>query len=326
MKLDSSSECCLTDLCRQKRFPGHKKEKSRITIAVCLNADGSEKRPLIVIGTAKKPRCFKGINPSNLGIIYKHNESAWMKATIFTEWINEWEEELKRKKKKILLFLDNVSSHSMTMLSHLQNIRIVFLPAKTTARLQPLNAGIIQSFKMQYKKRFLRWIREKIDKNDDYRINLLEAIRLAVDAYDNVTCETIKNCWRKTGIIPQLDCISLHEQESDETDVSLAIESLNLSNPMTAAEYLSLDGEDEIEGHDDIEDIVSSLAVHEVDDEEEVQQEKKVASAEAMKAGETVRRFFEQQESDCTAYIVLHKKLREAIGSISSKILHPSIL
>ncbi len=33
--------------------------KDRITAYVCTNADGSEKLPLAIIGTAKNPRCFR---------------------------------------------------------------------------------------------------------------------------------------------------------------------------------------------------------------------------------------------------------------------------
>lgn len=70
---------------------GRKKDKTRITVSVCVNADGSDKQQLIVIGTAKKPRCFKGINMDNLCVLYRSNASAWMTAHIFTDWILDWE-------------------------------------------------------------------------------------------------------------------------------------------------------------------------------------------------------------------------------------------
>jgi hypothetical protein len=54
-----------------ERLPGSKKEKARISIAVCSNASGSHKLRLWVIGKAKNPRCF-GRNKtkiSSLGMI-----------------------------------------------------------------------------------------------------------------------------------------------------------------------------------------------------------------------------------------------------------------
>jgi hypothetical protein len=37
---------------------GRKGEKSRVTIMPCSNADGSNKLPLLLIGSSKSPRCF----------------------------------------------------------------------------------------------------------------------------------------------------------------------------------------------------------------------------------------------------------------------------
>ena len=46
-----------------------KKEKARITANFCCNVTGSDKLPVWFIGTAKKPRCFKGINIKNLDLV-----------------------------------------------------------------------------------------------------------------------------------------------------------------------------------------------------------------------------------------------------------------
>ena len=42
-----------------RQIGGLKKDKTRITIALCANADGSEKRELFFIAHSQKPRCFK---------------------------------------------------------------------------------------------------------------------------------------------------------------------------------------------------------------------------------------------------------------------------
>ena len=43
----------------QKSKKGYKKNKERLTIVFCTNADGTDKVTLTIIGKRKTPRCFK---------------------------------------------------------------------------------------------------------------------------------------------------------------------------------------------------------------------------------------------------------------------------
>ena len=57
-----------------KKCSGGKLSKERITVLVCANMTGSEKRKLLVIGKTLQPRCFK--NAKNLSITYAENRKA----------------------------------------------------------------------------------------------------------------------------------------------------------------------------------------------------------------------------------------------------------
>lgn len=46
----------------EKNAPGRKIIKARITFMPCANVSGTHKLPLLVIGTAQKPRAFKSVN------------------------------------------------------------------------------------------------------------------------------------------------------------------------------------------------------------------------------------------------------------------------
>jgi len=49
----------------------------------------------------------------------------------------------------------------------LTNIELVYLSPNTTAHLQPMDAGIIQSFKSKYKREFCRHLIQQFDKGID---------------------------------------------------------------------------------------------------------------------------------------------------------------
>ena len=49
----------------------------------------------------------------------------------------------------------------------LTNIELVYLPPNTTAHLQPMDAGIIHSFKSKYKREFCRHLIQQFDKGID---------------------------------------------------------------------------------------------------------------------------------------------------------------
>jgi hypothetical protein len=134
-----------------KRLSGRKKSKECLSVALCTNADGSHKLPPLVIGKYANPRCFKNINISNLPITYRSNAKAWMLTTLFQEWLQDFDYQvgIKHNKQRVLLFLDNCTNHKLNNLV-LENVVVYFLPSNTTSKLQPMDSGIIMSFKKYY--------------------------------------------------------------------------------------------------------------------------------------------------------------------------------
>ena len=65
---------------------GTKKAKERVTINACSNASGSIKLPLLFIGKAKNPRCFRGTDKSTLPVVYRSQKNAWVNTVIFNDW------------------------------------------------------------------------------------------------------------------------------------------------------------------------------------------------------------------------------------------------
>jgi len=63
---------------------------------------------------------------------------------------------MKRMNRHIILLLDNASVHKIIPGNEPINITVKFLPPNSTSILQPADAGIIRSFKAQYRKPFVQ--------------------------------------------------------------------------------------------------------------------------------------------------------------------------
>lgn len=73
-----------------------------------------------------------------------------MTSDIFDNWLRDWDRDLMKKKKKILLLVDDCVVHPKA--SDLKSIMLTFLPPNTTSVRQPMDQGIIRSLKNNYRK------------------------------------------------------------------------------------------------------------------------------------------------------------------------------
>ena len=104
--------------------------KSRITVMLCVNMTGDFECPLI-IGNAKNPRCFKGVDVKSLKMTWVSNKTAWMTKPIMTDFLVKFDKKMRVAKRKVLLFLDNAASHPDDM--KFTNIKLIFLSPNTTS-------------------------------------------------------------------------------------------------------------------------------------------------------------------------------------------------
>ena len=106
------------------------------------------------------------------------------------------------KNRKVLLFLDNTTSHQESIQKNLSNIKSVFLPNNTTSRLQPLRYVISR---MDDNKRASDIINE---------IEILKVIGWVKSAWREVTCDTKKHRFEKCGF--PTDDYAATSQDSNE--------------------------------------------------------------------------------------------------------------
>ncbi|XP_013774244.1 tigger transposable element-derived protein 6-like [Limulus polyphemus] len=131
---------------RGDKCHGSKNSKERITVLLGCSATGEKLTPL-VIGRAANPRCFRGYSTSSLPVTYQANKRAWMTSTIFKDWLQKLNNKMTLEKRKIIMFVDNCAAMTLS------NVKLVFLPPNTTARLQPCVGGINKAVKSTYRKK-----------------------------------------------------------------------------------------------------------------------------------------------------------------------------
>lgn len=194
---------------------GRKTTKLRITILFCANMEGEKEKPLI-IGKSKNPRCFKGAHIDKLPLQWVSNKKAWMTADIMTTWLHEFDAKMKKQNRKVLLFLDNATSHSKIALD---NVKLVFLPPNTTSHCQPLDQGIIQNFKMLYRSYFIKRLLTYVDsgcslQEIEKNITLTNALIWISVAWQTVSPLTIKKCFSKAGFQCNVNMDDFEEEDN----------------------------------------------------------------------------------------------------------------
>ena len=77
---------------------GGKKSRERVTVMLCCNMTGTDKRQPILIGKYAKPRCFKQTK-KDLPVQYDSNASAWMTKKNLQTWLHQFNGHMGRQKK-----------------------------------------------------------------------------------------------------------------------------------------------------------------------------------------------------------------------------------
>ncbi|XP_046409106.1 tigger transposable element-derived protein 6-like [Ischnura elegans] len=179
---------------------GGKHSKERLTIFICGNMAGELLKPL-VIGKSARPRCFKNVEIEKLPVKWRHNKKAWNTASIMEEWLKSYNAEMKRKNRKVILFLDNATCHPKI---HLANVELAWFPVNTTSIIQPMDQGVIRSLKAQYWKCMMRSLLAAADTANSVSEVIKKILVLDAINWINLAMKDIKQCFAKAGILPEL--------------------------------------------------------------------------------------------------------------------------
>ena len=291
---------------------GGKLSKERITVLVCANMTGTEKRKLLVIGKFNKPRCFK--NVKKLPVNYTANKRSWMTGDIFESDLRSWDKQLIRENRCILLLVDNCPAHPH--LSNLKNIKLEFFPPNFTSVLQPMDQGVIHSLKVHYRRQLMIKYLKCIENSTTIAIHLLDAIEMVSKAWQQVTQKTIKNCfkhaWPSLYEFDEEDDLPLNQwlirqAEEDEDNLPLSVWlaknnfKLENLNPIITDAFVGVDNDLATTNMPSNEEIIAQIGdVEQVDsdkDEEEPSEEIPPTLQDAIKGIKNVKRFLESRSN-----------------------------
>ncbi|KAG0442204.1 Tigger transposable element-derived protein 1 [Dictyocoela muelleri] len=100
--------------------------------------------------------------------------------------------------RRILLLLDNAPVHCID--HNCKAIELLFLPPNCTSKIQPLDQGIIRSFKSNYRHFLLRSLNLLHEKNQDLdfeklksKFTLVQSLPIIIGSWSEVSSETILN-------------------------------------------------------------------------------------------------------------------------------------
>ena len=138
------------------------KDKRRVSIVMCVNADSSNVLPVSYVGTASNPKCFQDARFVPMKQNYWSQSNGWMDSKGFLQWIHMWYEEAKKLSNgPLLLVMDNCGGHELSIT--LNGVAIEFLPPRSTTKHQSLDLGLISSAKILNRTRLLREVLDVMD-------------------------------------------------------------------------------------------------------------------------------------------------------------------
>ena len=201
----------------EKKLPGHKPMKDRLTLALCANASGDLKVKPLLVYHSENPRAFKAhkVNKDLLQVFWRANAKAWVTRLFFVEWVNQVFGPAVKKylqennlPLKCLLCLDNAPAHPPGLeddiLDEYKFIKVLYLPPNTTPILQPMDQQVISNFKKLYTKHLFRQCfnitqSTNLTLREFWRshFNIVHCLKIIDQAWEGVTRRTLNSAWKK---------------------------------------------------------------------------------------------------------------------------------
>lgn len=128
----------------------------RCTVLLCCNMNGEFEIPVVVGKSAKSASL------DSAPVTWRTNRRAWMTSIIFEKWLHDFDNKIRNEDRHVVLFAGISTAHPPH--PQLFNIKLVFFPIKPQPSfpdVHPLNLGITDSFRYNYRKKVLLSMMDK---------------------------------------------------------------------------------------------------------------------------------------------------------------------
>ncbi|XP_045141367.1 tigger transposable element-derived protein 1-like isoform X2 [Echinops telfairi] len=281
----------------EKKSPGHKPLKDRLTLLLCANASGDLKIKPLLVYHSENPRVFKkhDVVKSELNVMWKSNARAWVTRRIFREWVCEvFAPSVKKYLEehdwplRAVLVLDSAPAHPPDMECGLAEefswLKIKILPPRTTSLIQPMGQQVISNFKKLYTKALFQRCFEVTRKTGltlagfwKEHFHILSCVRLINKAWGGVSKGTLRTAWRNLWpdgvLLRDFDGLGAPSQlEADSEAEPLSLPDPDVEDIVSVAKSMGLEV-----SADDIEELIEEhspeLTTEELQELQEQQQQ-----------------------------------------------------
>lgn len=237
-----------------------------------------------------------------------------MTGIIMEEWLRWFDSRMTGR--QVVLLMDNFSAHELAVeninksLYPLRNTLVIWLPPNATSKYQPLDQGIIYSWKRLWKRQWIIYMLEEYESNCDplATMNILKALRWGMQAWDiDMSTATIKHCFQRalfknTAVPPEdLSIIQISNDFQRLCTISAIQNPMDIENFLNPAEEVVEDCPKDLEQH-----IIEQLEPEEPEDEEEtiyMEEDPQITVTEALDMVKRLRLYEEQQDKGDTELI-----------------------
>lgn len=173
--------------------PGPKASKDHLTLLLGGNAAGDFKLKPLLVYPSENPRALRGCCKASLPVVWRSNRNDWVTPSIFQEWFTgcfcpavESYCASHGLPHRALLLLDSAPCHPAHLVGLSAHVRVEFLPKNTSALIQPMNQGIIATFKAHYLRRTLGQLVQETAGADPPSVRVFWCRYTVVTAVDNI--------------------------------------------------------------------------------------------------------------------------------------------